>query len=268
MKTKHKNYDVSKNIFLIRLYFQAIHSILEAFADSNILKASERLNSAYTELVKKVEKILSKEEHKELYNLFPDIPSNLKTNIEDFDIDWEYGISQRTNEFIDKIETVFTQQSKKQYKISKQLQTFLESVDSAIKQHSKEQEKFTEILTTSLEEHQKGSILRCKDLTVNLSQGTISYENNEPVQINIAKNHIQLLIILMKHNRIVEYTEIAKKLNLNCYHKNCTNTDVAREIQYLKRDLREFLTESIGIFPQDFDSMFRTVRKVGLQLSR
>lgn len=106
-----------------------------------------------------------------------------------------------------------------------------------------------------------------KNLYLNIIQGTIRYSNKPAVEISPATNEVKLLILLLENLRVVEYLEIAQKLELNSYHEGCTNKDMARDVQFIKRDLLKFLRVEVGIPKQEVKSLIITKRNLGFKLS-
>ncbi len=108
-------------------------------------------------------------------------------------------------------------------------------------------------------------VLECGLLKINLDQSTIQFNDTSPIEISTGVNTIKFLIILMENKRVVEYTEIAQKLKLNCYHDGVTNKDVAREVQFLRRDLGDSLVK-IGMNKTEVQGMFISKKNVGYKL--
>ena len=108
-------------------------------------------------------------------------------------------------------------------------------------------------------------VLECGLLKINLDQSTIQFKESMPVEISTGVNTIKFLIILMENKRVVEYIEIAQKLKLNCYHDGVENKDVAREVQFLRRDLGDFLVK-IGMNKKEVQEMFISKKNVGYKL--
>lgn len=104
-------------------------------------------------------------------------------------------------------------------------------------------------------------------IELDIPQGIIKY-GNKNLDISKENNTIKLLIYLFESQQVVEYTYIAKHLQLNCYHDGCDNSDVAREIQYLKRDLLTYLKKELGLPANVASKLIITSRKVGLKLRR
>lgn len=119
--------------------------------------------------------------------------------------------------------------------------------------------------TPSQTDKRKDKALTWKRLKINVRQGTFQYGDNQPVEISIGKREVRLFIYLMENRRVVSYLELAKELDLNCYHEGCTNKQVARDLQFIKRDLLKFLTK-IGVPKKELNSMFITKRTVGYKL--
>lgn len=107
--------------------------------------------------------------------------------------------------------------------------------------------------------------LTCGNLRLDLAQSVIKYKDSPPTEISTGINIIKLLIFLMENRRVVEYIEIAQKLKLNCYHEGVINKDVAREVQFLRRDLGDFLVK-IGITKTEVQGMFISKKNVGYKL--
>ncbi len=82
-----------------------------------------------------------------------------------------------------------------------------------------------------------------KDLLIDLNRGILKYKD---YQINISPDNkpIKFLILLMEEAEyIVEYKKITEKLDLSLW-KEESKKDIAREIQYLRRDLGTDLKDS------------------------
>jgi hypothetical protein len=60
--------------------------------------------------------------------------------------------------------------------------------------------------------------------------------------------------------------EIADELGLNCYNQYATNQDVAREVQFLKRDLNKTLNKA-GMTMEDIDKTIVAKKNLGYKLN-
>lgn len=109
------------------------------------------------------------------------------------------------------------------------------------------------------------SILEWNNLKLNLLKGSLQYKNNPPQDVSPSEEEIMFLALLMRAKRIVEYTEIARELKMNCYHPGVTNEDIARNVQYLRRDIVPIL-EKVGMTRGDIKRMIVSIRNRGYKL--
>lgn len=110
-------------------------------------------------------------------------------------------------------------------------------------------------------------IFECGKLKINLSEATMQYKNKPLVDISPDNDEIKFLVLLIKHKeKVIEYVEIAKNLNLNCYHKGVKNKEVTREVQYLKRDLRKVLKQA-GLSKKEIEKMITAKKNIGYKLT-
>lgn len=109
-------------------------------------------------------------------------------------------------------------------------------------------------------------ILSCGKLHLDLEKGTLCFGGKPPVEISPDNQIIRLLILLMRYRRIVGYVEIANILDMNCWHENVENKDVAREVQYLKRDLKNYLRDKVGMSNLNIRNMLISKKNVGYKL--
>ena len=101
-----------------------------------------------------------------------------------------------------------------------------------------------------------------RELKLDPLKGTLQYKNNKPKEITTERDEIKFLILLMKTDTILEYKVIAKQLEMNCYHDGVTNSDVAREVNFIRRNLATMLKDT-GMTDKDIGAMILTKRKVG-----
>ncbi|PIS13872.1 hypothetical protein COT65_01890 [Candidatus Shapirobacteria bacterium CG09_land_8_20_14_0_10_47_13] len=112
---------------------------------------------------------------------------------------------------------------------------------------------------------ERENVLEWKDLKLNLSKGSLQYKNNPPKDVSPSEKEIMFLALLMRAKRIVEYTEIARELKMNCYHPGVTNEDIARNVQYLRRDIVSILI-GVGITRNEIKKMIVSIRNRGYKL--
>jgi len=108
--------------------------------------------------------------------------------------------------------------------------------------------------------------LICENLHINLTQGTICYANNNVIEISPDNKIVKFLIILIENRRVVEYVEIAKKLEMNCWHEEVKNKDVARDIQFLKRDTVTFLKNKVGMTNGNIRKIIISKKNIGYKM--
>jgi hypothetical protein len=106
----------------------------------------------------------------------------------------------------------------------------------------------------------------CGDLTLDLSKAIIRYKDKVR-EISPTQIEIRLLTLLMRADRVFEYSEIAGRLELNSYQKGITNKDIARTIQYIRRDLAPIL-ESVGMTKEGIENLILTKRNFGYKIRR
>lgn len=108
--------------------------------------------------------------------------------------------------------------------------------------------------------------LLCGKLQIDLDQGVIRCGNDNPVEISPDNNIVKFLVVLIQNKRIVEYTEIAKKLEMNCWHEGTTNKEVAREVQFLRRDLTTFLRDKVHMTDKKIKEIIVVKKNFGYKL--
>jgi len=118
--------------------------------------------------------------------------------------------------------------------------------------------------TTPSQKHDQ--LLKCGKLQVNLSQGVIQYSGNNPVEIEPDNEIIKFLVVLMESKKVVEYVEIAKRLETNYWHEGVINKDVAREVQFLRRDLATFLRDKVGMTNKEIQKVIINKKNIGYKL--
>ena len=124
------------------------------------------------------------------------------------------------------------------------------------------EKQYTQIDSTVSEQQ---NILQWQELKLDLSKGTLQYKNSPPIDVSPSEEEIMFLAVLMRAKRIVEYVEIARELKMNCYHQGVTNEDLARNVQYLRRDIVPVL-EKIGMPRSEIKRMIVSIRNKGYKL--
>ncbi len=110
-------------------------------------------------------------------------------------------------------------------------------------------------------------VLRYRSLELDLVKGKIRYLDHKPVELKINQKNIKFLILLLRNRRILEYTEIAKELKLNCWKEDASNEDVSHEVNSIKKDLVNFLKNSVKLSDSEIQKMIISKAKIGYKLA-
>ena len=119
-----------------------------------------------------------------------------------------------------------------------------------------------QIISTTNDEQ---NTLEWNGLKLSLTEGTLQYKNNPSKDVSPSEEEIMFLALLMRAKRIVEYTEIARELKMNCYHPGIKNEDISRNVQYLRRDIVPVL-EEVGMTRNEIKRMIISIRNKGYKL--
>lgn len=280
-----KEFDFNKNdfsqfLFLLRTLYLYLLKILENFLNRDIFFQDFKLNFHYVKTLNMVNSILKLKDFEEFKKELPDLPQDLLSNWEDWDIMWDCGYSEVLNKFLGFIETKFIENDCKVYKFSEDMENVLKAIDISISEYIQKNKHIFENMLNKIEKEsglkrvvniESGSdrndnFLEYKHIILDLSKATLQYKNNKPIEIQPNNKEIKCLEILMRNKEIVSnYVDIAKELNLNCYHDKATQNNVAREVQFVKRDLNKVL-KNAGLTKKEIDEMIITKKKVGYKL--
>lgn len=107
----------------------------------------------------------------------------------------------------------------------------------------------------------------CGNLRVDIDEGVVNYKNNRPVEVEPNNKNIKFLTLLIKSKGIVEYEQIAKELKMDCWHEGVINRDVARDVQFLRRDLVVFLRDKVGFTKREIRNMIVNKKNIGYKVS-
>lgn len=275
MKKPPDKLDVCTCLFTLNLLYVKVIEILDTFSETLVTCKDPSLSQAYVLLVSEITRIEEASSIKDLKIQTPPLFDNLIGDVENLDIDWE-GNQHYVKEYLGKIDTYCQTNCKKEdFKLSTKVKTLLSKADKALNgfrirylfqssiqppEEVVETKSETQKTTSEDEKYQWGQ------LKLNISQGTVQYGNNPAEEISKETEGVKFLIFLFKNPRVVEYTEIAKHIELKGYHSYCTNEDIAREVQFVKRDLLAFLKTKVGMPSKEAKKMIITKRKVGFKL--
>ena len=112
------------------------------------------------------------------------------------------------------------------------------------------------------------NLIEWRNLVLDLNQQTICYKNSVPHEFSFETLPLRLLLLLFDHPRVLEYVEIAQRMNLNCYHEHVKNDDVAREVQAIRRDLINILKNTVKMEAKDLADLIVSKEKVGYKVGK
>jgi len=98
--------DYKQSLFLLKTFYSKILEILDAFAGGYIAVRNTVINHYYTVLNSLVDDTLNKKEFEGLKADKPEMFDSLIGDIEDFDVEWEFG-SKQAYDFLGKIEKLY-----------------------------------------------------------------------------------------------------------------------------------------------------------------
>ncbi len=125
-----------QNLFLLKTYYSKILEILDAFAGGFIAFRSPALNQHYTILVSFVDDILNEKGFEELKGNKPQLFESLIGDIEDYDVEWEYG-KKPAYDFLGKIEKLYILSRTPLFNLPDVLRDFLKRIDDTISEYRK-----------------------------------------------------------------------------------------------------------------------------------
>ena len=261
MKNDNKK-EFQEDLYLLKICYGKLVEILEAFCTSDFGIRNPELNHYYTRLQSIIDGLLELPypEFQELLRQKPLLIDSLIGDINDLDVLWEHQYSLVSHEFNAQIERLFLEKGSKTNPLDKTTNDFLKRVDKATQHHR-------EINKVEMDKIMFGNqILSCGNLLLDLRQAVLIYGNHPPIDISPDTSEIKFLSLLMRNKRLTEYVEIAKKLNMNCYSADRTNKEVAREVQFLKRDLNHILKKA-GMTTKEINNTIVAKKNLGYKLN-
>lgn len=132
-------------------------------------------------------------------------------------------------------------------------------IDKAVKQDEPKQFKNPLQVSSSPPKN----VLECGKLKISIDQGVIYNGSKASFEISPDNGIFKLLVLLIQSKRIVEYKEIAREVKMNCWYEGATNKSIARYVQFLKRDLSEFLRDNLKMSEIEIKKMIISKKNVG-----
>lgn len=259
--TKSKNYSAEElqAIYYLKIYYEKMLDILNAYCTNSLLTHNPELNFYYVKLSKAVEEaLLHIPDSHDLHTQKPELPDNLLGDIRNIDVYWQNQYAPKGYEFYGKIETLFADAGSKQFKLDDVHSEFLKNTDEAIKRHIK-------VVTEEMDRITYKGGISCGDLVLNLKKTTLQYKDRPLIEISPDTSEIKFLLLLMKNKRVVEYKEFAEKLDLNSYQPDFNNKDYSREVQLIKKKVNAIL-EDAGMTREQINNMIIAKKNLGYKM--
>ncbi len=275
----YNKFDYPQLLNYLRINYLHILKILDNFCTCPVFLKDLRLNFCYMNLLKTVNTILELKSFEDLKKEKPELFEDLISDIEDMDIEWESGYSQVAYKFLARIEKEFIDKGYKFYEFPKGINHILENtVDKAISAYGQENKLIFEGMLKKIEkesglkrvdqpsEESNNDLLEYGGIILNLSKATLQYKDNNQIEIQPDNKEIKFLKLLIQNKgNVLKYEEIAKKMRLSFYYESALKAIVAREVQFLKRDLGNVLRKA-GLTQKEITKMIITKKKVGYKL--
>jgi len=246
-------------IYYIKVFYSKLLEILEVYCTSDLGIDNPELNFYYAKFSSSINDIFhNAPELGNLYSQKPELPDSLLGDVKDFDVYWENEFAPKGHEFYSKIENLFIQTGSEEFKLGKTIDNFLKKADGAIQRHKN-------VVKDEMEKLLYGNVISCSNLRVNLKKATLQYKEQDPIEISPNTDEIQLLLLLMKKKGVVEYKEVAERLDLNCYHPDYKNEQYSREVQLIRKKLNPIL-EKAGMKREEINKMLIAKKNMGYKI--
>lgn len=129
--------DYQQSLFLLKIMYSKLLEILDVFAGGYIAVRSPALNHHYTILTSLTDDFLNKQGFEELKKDKPELFESLVGNIEDYDIEWEFG-SKAAYSFLGKIEKQYILSGSPVFVLQDEVKTFLQKTDEVMSEFNKQ----------------------------------------------------------------------------------------------------------------------------------
>jgi len=148
--------DFHKALFLLRTLYKKMLNVLEAFCTGGYFNVrNETLNFYYVLFKETINQVLEIKGFEDLKKGMPELFDSLIGNIEEADIEWEYGYSQMAYKFLGEIENLYIKSGTKNFKLPQVLENKLKESDNAITSHIEYEKKLWGRTEKSLDKMKK-----------------------------------------------------------------------------------------------------------------
>lgn len=95
-----------------------------------------------------------------------------------------------------------------------------------------------------------------------ITEATLKYQDSEWYTIQVNQKEMQFLRVLVDaKGKVIDYFTIARSLDLNIAHQNADKMEVARAVQFLKRDLGKRLSEA-GMSNENVKRLLQSIQSI------
>lgn len=148
--------DFHKALFLLRTLYRKMLDVLEVFCTGGYFNVrNEVINFYYVLFKETVNQILEMKGFEDLKKEVPELFDSLIGDIEEADMEWEYGYSQMAYKFLGKIENLYIKSGTKSFKLPQALENKLKESNKAIASHIEYEKKLWERTEKSLDKMKK-----------------------------------------------------------------------------------------------------------------
>jgi len=262
---KNKEDEFYFGLYLLKHCYKTILDILETFCGGFFNIPDSNLNSSYLQCLKQIGVILnSQKKIKKVIGEPPKLFESLVGDIEEANQEWELGYRQAARTYYGKIENLFIKHGSRNYELPEFIQGFFSFTKTAIKYHKNTENTYKKLFGLN---KKKKKIIELNGLTLDLTKATLQYKKSPSFEISPTSQEIRLLLLLASHkNQVMEYKDLAKELDLNCYHEKVENKDVSRDVQFIKRDLTKILGKA-GMMKAEINRLILIKTNVGYKLA-
>lgn len=251
-------------LYLLKTCYETVLKILETFCNGFFNIPDPNLNSCYLQCLKQVNIILNSQGKilKEIGSP-PKLFQSLVGNIEEADQKWELGYRQTAREYYGKIENLYVKHGSRNYQLPKFIQDYFDFTNKTVAYHKNYEKTYRQLFGLN---DSKKKIVQFGNLTINLEKSYLQYKKKAPIEISPTSREIVLLMCLIKNaGSIVEYLDIAKLLRPEESFDDYENKDVARDVQFVRRDLVKILKQA-GIKKSELRKLIAAKTNLGYLL--
>ena len=132
-----KDSEYSRNLFLLRIYYNTLFQTLSEFFREDMLVLTEEINKDYLRICSRISTILKKKEFKQLKSSDWNPYSNLLVFDEySFEEEWNFEKYPLVCDFLTQVETLFIEDGEQEYSLNKEEAVFLTKIKTNIQKYA------------------------------------------------------------------------------------------------------------------------------------